>query len=126
MRHAVFVEPGCVEWREAPDARLQGAGEAIVRPTVVGRCDLDVAYVRGQAPMPAGAPIGHEIIGEIVDLGETAAGGFSIGQRVFVSAQIACGACDACRRGRTGRCTAVPFGASYGMGRAAARFIIRA
>jgi len=117
MRHAVFVQPGCIEWRETLDPTLQGDGEALVRPTVVGRCDLDVAYVRGALPMPTGAPIGHEIIGEIIDLGATAAKRFSIGQRVFVSAQIACGACAACRRGQTGRCKSVPFGASYGMGR---------
>src|SRR5580658_10348024 len=70
VRHAVFVEPGRVEWREAPDLKLQGPRQALVRPLVVGRCDLDVAYVRGLMPMPAGAPIGHEIIGEVVALGE--------------------------------------------------------
>lgn len=117
MRHAAFVEPGRVEWRETPDLTLRGDGEALVRPIVVGRCDLDVAYVRGFLPMPAGAPIGHEIIGEIVDLGDAAAGRFRVGQQVFVSAQIACGTCANCRRGRTGRCTSVPFGSSYGMGR---------
>ena len=117
MRHAVFVKPGHVEWRETPSPSLQGTGEALVRPIVVGRCDLDVAYVHGTMPMPSGAPIGHEIIGEIVDLGEAAAGRFRPGQRVFVSAQVACGVCPECRRGRTGRCASVPFGASYGMGR---------
>ena len=116
MRHAVFVEPGHVAWREALDPRLQGPGEAIVRPLVVGRCDLDVAYLRGLLPMPAEAPIGHEIIGEVVDVGE-AVRGFAPGDRVFVPAQISCGACAHCRRGATGRCTSVPFAASYGMGR---------
>jgi alcohol dehydrogenase len=116
MRHAVFVAPGRVEWRDAPDPRLQGPGEALVRPLVVGRCDLDVAYLRGLLALPPGAPIGHEIIGEIVELGE-AAGPFTIGQRVFVPAQISCGTCGPCRRGQTGRCAGVPFAASYGMGR---------
>lgn len=116
MRHAVFVEPGRVEWREAPDLKLQGPRQALVRPLVVGRCDLDIAYVRGLMPMPAGAPIGHEIIGEVVALGDETAG-LEIGQRVFVPAQISCGHCDNCRRGLTGRCLSVPFGASYGMGR---------
>lgn len=116
MKHAVFVEPGKVEWRETADAVLQGDGEAIIMPLVVGRCDLDVAYVKGIMPMPSGAPIGHEIIGEIVDAGDDA-GRWQIGQRVFVSAQISCGDCKNCRRGLTGRCLNVPFGASYGMGR---------
>jgi threonine dehydrogenase-like Zn-dependent dehydrogenase len=116
VRHAVFVKPGRVEWREAPDPKLQGRREALVRPLVVGRCDLDLAYVRGLMPMHQGAPIGHEIIGEVVSLGDDTAG-LEIGQRVFVPAQISCGRCDSCRRGLTGRCLSVPFGASYGMGR---------
>lgn len=116
MRHAVFVRPGQIEWRETPAPRLHGAGEAIVRPIVVGRCDLDVAYVRGLLPLATGEPIGHEIIAEIVDIGEDA-GFFRPGDRVFVPAQISCGECAMCRIGATGRCRAVPFAASYGMGR---------
>ena len=116
MRHAVFIEPGKVEWREAPDPVLEGPTEALVRPIVVGRCDLDVAFVRGLMPMAGGSPIGHEIIGEVVALGDLVTS-FSVGQRVFVPAQISCGACVNCRRGLTGRCESVPFAASYGMGR---------
>lgn len=116
MRHAIFVEPGKVEWREAPDAKVQGAKEAVVRPVVVGRCDLDVAFLSGLLPMPAGSPIGHEIIGEVTDIGD-GVGNARPGDLVFVTAQISCGECNKCRRGFTGRCESVPFGASYGMGR---------
>jgi threonine dehydrogenase-like Zn-dependent dehydrogenase len=115
MQHVVFVAPGKFEWREAPDPVVDGPMQAIVRPIVVGRCDLDVAYGRGLLPMPSGSPIGHEIIGEVVDAGEDA--GVEPGMRVFVPAQISCGSCRNCRRGLTGRCQAVPFAASYGMGR---------
>lgn len=116
MRHAVFVEPGKFEWREAIAPTVQGATDALVRPVVVGRCDLDVAFARGLLPMPSGAPIGHEIIGEVVDIGDDC-GPLRLGQLVFVPAQISCGACVNCRRGLTGRCSSVPFAASYGMGR---------
>ncbi len=118
MRHVVFLAPGRLEWRDTPDALLQGPDEAIVRPIVIGRCDLDRLYLAGHVPLASGEPIGHEIIGEIVDLGERAGRQFAIGQRVIVAAQISCGACPPCRRGATGRCSSVPFGASYGMGRA--------
>ncbi len=117
MKHVVFVAPGKLEWRETPAPTLQGPNEAIVRPIVVGRCDLDALYIAGRMPLASGEPIGHEVIAEIVDLGSNAARRLRIGQRTIVSAQICCGVCRMCRRGSTGRCEAVPFSASYGMGR---------
>jgi threonine dehydrogenase-like Zn-dependent dehydrogenase len=117
MKHAVFVAPGKLEWRETLAPALQNDGEAIVRPIVVGRCDLDTMYVHGHMPLKSGEPIGHEIIAEIVALSDNVKR-FHIGQRVIVAAQISCGKCSRCRSGHTGRCEAVPFGASYGMGRA--------
>lgn len=116
MRQLTFVAPGEVEWREAAEPRIEGAGEVLVRPLMLGRCDLDVGFVRGKAPMKPGEPIGHEMIGEIVDLGSDKIG-FQPGQRVIVPSQISCGTCRKCLRGFTGRCQSVPFGAGYGMGR---------
>ena len=52
------------------------------RPLVVGRCDLDVAYARGLLPMPSGAPIGHEIIGEVIEVVQSRDQG--LGVRVLV------------------------------------------
>jgi alcohol dehydrogenase len=74
-------------------------------------------YVTGRMPLKQGEPIGHEIIAEIVELSDDVRR-FYIGQRVIVAAQISCGQCSRCRLGFTGRCESVPFGASYGMGRA--------
>jgi threonine dehydrogenase-like Zn-dependent dehydrogenase len=117
MQHAVYIAPGKLEWRETSTPTLQGAAEAIVRPIVVGRCDLDTLYVTGRIPLASGEPIGHEIIAEIAELGSNVRR-FHIGQRVIVAAQISCGQCRRCSMGLTGRCESVPFGASYGMGRA--------
>lgn len=116
MRQLCFVEKNRAEWREVPDARLQGAMEAIVEPLVLGRCDLDVAFMRGVFPMKSGEAMGHEVIGRVVDVG-TAVQRYVPGQIVVVSAQISCGACVNCLLGNTGRCKNVPFAASYGMGR---------
>lgn len=116
MRQLTFVEPGKVEWREMPAPSLQSALEALVRPVVLGRCDLDVGFVRGLAPMRPGEPIGHEMIGEVVDIGD-AVRSVSPGRLVIVPSQISCGTCRNCRRGFTGRCQSVPFGAGYGMNR---------
>jgi alcohol dehydrogenase len=112
----VFEAPGVAALREVAAPTITGPGEALVRPLMVGRCDLDLAFMLGLAPMPAGAPIGHEMVGEIADLSEGVTG-YEIGERVIVPAQINCGVCEPCRRGFTGRCASVPFAASYGMGR---------
>lgn len=117
MRQLTFVAPGHAEWRETAAPRIESAREAIVRPLVLGRCDLDAAYMRGLAPMAAGEPIGHEMIGEVIEVGD-AVTRIQPGMRAIVSAQINCGHCRKCRLGLTGRCESVPFGASYGMGRA--------
>lgn len=116
MRQLTFIKPGTLEWWDVPEPRLQGPAEAIVRPLVVGRCDLDTAYVRGQAPLAGGNAIGHECIAEVVALGEGVAR-LRPGDKVMLSPQICCGTCGFCRRGHTGRCSSVPFAASYGMGR---------
>jgi threonine dehydrogenase-like Zn-dependent dehydrogenase len=117
VRQLTFVKPGLVEWHEVAAPGIKSAVAAIVRPLVVGRCDLDVAFIRGLAPIASGSPIGHEMIGEVVDVGDAVRTIYP-GQQVIVPAQINCGVCNACRRGHTGRCQTVPFAASYGMGRA--------
>lgn len=116
MRQLTFVRPGAVEWREVPDVKVETDLDALVRPLVLGRCDLDVGFVRGLAPMRPGEPIGHEMIGEVVDVGDLVRS-VRPGQRVIVPSQISCGTCRNCRRGFTGRCQSVPFGAGYGMNR---------
>lgn len=118
MRRMVFVAPGRLEWEDAPSPVLETGVDAIVRPLVMGRCDLDSLYLAGKMPLAAGEPIGHELIAEIVELGERVGPGLRVGDRVMVSAQICCGVCLSCRAGQTGRCRAVPLGASFGMGRA--------
>ena len=117
MKRLVFVGPGRLEWESTKKPQLQGPGEAIVQPIVMGRCDLDVLYLSGRMPLATGEPIGHEIIGKIVELGEKVLPQFQIGQCVIVPAQINCGSCSMCMSGQTGYCKTVPFGASYGMGR---------
>ena len=117
MQQVVIEGPERLAWRECPRPALQTQFDALVKPIVIGRCDLDVAYVRGVVPIPAGSAIGHECIAEVIEVGEQVRT-VRAGQRVLVPAQISCGTCGACRRGFTGRCEAVPFGASFGMGRA--------
>lgn len=117
MRFLAFERPGVLGWREVSTPKLSTDLDAIVAPVVVGRCDLDVAFVRGAAPLASGSALGHECIAEVVDVGPLVRT-VKPGNLVLVSAQICCGYCRNCKRGHTGRCESVPFAASFGMGRA--------
>ena len=116
MRELTFERTGKAAWHEVPDAKILSDKQALVRPIVVGRCDLDVAFMSGIVPMKSGTPIGHEMIGEVIDVG-SGVRKIRPGQKVIVPSQISCGDCGPCKRGSTGRCENVPFAASYGMGR---------
>jgi len=53
---------GRVEWQDAPDAAIETADDALVRPLAVAACDLDVALLRGLIPFQGPFPIGHEFV----------------------------------------------------------------
>src|SRR5262249_50722376 len=40
VRALEFVEKGNLEWREAPDAKLEGDGQAVVKPVALATCDI--------------------------------------------------------------------------------------
>jgi threonine dehydrogenase-like Zn-dependent dehydrogenase len=114
MRQLTFIKPGTLEWWDVPLPRIEGAGQALVRPLAVARCDLDLWLMRGTAPLQGPFAMGHEMVGVVTEVGEGVAR-FQPGDRVVVPFQISCGTCDNCRRGRTATCSNVPRLASYGM-----------
>lgn len=114
MLQLTFVERNRLEWREVPDLRLEGDGEAIVRPLAVARCDLDLAMVRGVAPVAGPFAVGHEVVAEVVEVGDSV-NSVRPGDRVVVPFQIGCGDCARCQAGWTGSCTAVPKLAAFGL-----------
>lgn len=115
MQALTFVAPGSIEWQEVPTARLEGAKEALVQPLAVARCDLDYVLARGKAPAEGPFALGHECVGEVVEVGD-AVRGVAPGDRVVVPFQISCGECARCLRGLTASCTAVPRMSAYGLG----------
>jgi alcohol dehydrogenase len=114
MRQLEITGPRSVEWREAPAPALAGDGEALVRPLAVAMCDLDAAFITGVVPVGEPFPLGHECVGEVVDVGD-AVTSVAPGDCVIVPFQISCGECDACRAGHTSSCLTVPRGSAYGM-----------
>jgi threonine dehydrogenase-like Zn-dependent dehydrogenase len=114
MRQLTCIGPNKLEWQEVPAPRLQGDGEALVRPLAVARCDIDRLLIAGAIPQRGPFALGHECVAEIVELGG-AVRGLSVGQRAVVSFQLSCGACASCRAGHTANCDAYPVLSDYGM-----------
>src|SRR5215471_14252385 len=114
MRQLTCAGPNTVEWREVPEPRLQGDGEAVVRPLAVARCDIDLFLTSGMFPSRGPFALGHEGVAEIVALGD-AVRGLEVGQRVVVSFQVSCGACGSCVAGHTANCDRYPALSDYGM-----------
>ena len=113
MRQLQFVEKGKLEWRDAPEVKLEGDGQALVRPVALATCDIDVAFVQGRFPAQA-FPFGHECVAEVTDVGDSVSSA-KPGDLVSVPFQISCGECAACRDGRTGNCESVSRLSTYGL-----------
>ncbi|MBI4260986.1 MAG: alcohol dehydrogenase catalytic domain-containing protein [Actinobacteria bacterium] len=115
MRQVVYVEPGRVEWREADDPSIEESTDALVRPLAVAACDIDRVLVRGLLPVAGPFPMGHELVGEVVETGDDV-GAIRPGDLVAVPFSPSCGTCERCSRGLTAHCRTVPKGSMYGLG----------
>ena len=115
MQQLVFVEPGRIEWQDAPDPE-PGLGQAVVRPLAVSRCDLDIAMAAfGIFPGPF--PVGHEIAAEVIAVG-AGVKRVTTGQRVAVPFQVSCGTCAPCGQRHYAACEPhqARAGAAFGFG----------
>ncbi len=114
MRQLNYIEKDRLEWHEAPEPRIEGDVEALVRPVAVATCDLDLWLVRGRVPYQGPLPAGHEGVGEVIEVGD-AVSTVEPGELVSIPFQVACGECATCARGHTGNCERVGRMATYGL-----------
>ena len=115
MQELTFVAAKRIEFRERPRPVIEDGKQALVRPLAVARCDLDLAFAQGSMPAQGPFPLGHECVGEVIDVGD-AVRDVTVGDRVVVPFQISCGACARCMAGQTAHCTTVPPRSAYGLG----------
>jgi alcohol dehydrogenase len=104
-----------IAWEEVETPQLLEPRDALVRPIAVARCDLDPAIAMGLYPMPAPFVMGHEMVGEVVAVGE-AISNVRLGDKVIVPFQLSCMTCAPCLRGHTNACVNVPSGTAFGLG----------
>ena len=100
MKAVRVEEDASVSVVELPEPRI-GPGDALMRTRAAGICGSDLLgwYVRRKA----GSVLGHEVAGEIVELG-AGVEGFEVGDRIVPHHHAACGECEDCRNGRAVHC----------------------
>jgi L-iditol 2-dehydrogenase len=98
MRVVRFYAPQDVRVEDAPEPSA-GPGDLVIRVRNCSLCGTDAKIWRsGHPSLSPPRVLGHEVAGEVGEVGEGAAG-WSVGDRVQVIAAIPDGACDECRHG---------------------------
>jgi L-iditol 2-dehydrogenase len=100
MRVAMYYHNNDVRLEEMPRPEI-GPGEVLVKTIASGVCGSDVMewYRIKKAPVV----LGHEVTGDIVEIGAGVAG-FEIGDRVIFTHHVPCHDCDYCQAGQHTLC----------------------
>jgi threonine dehydrogenase-like Zn-dependent dehydrogenase len=104
MKATCWMGRNHVEVVDVPDPTILNPRDAIVRISSTAICGSDLHLYDGYVPtMERGDVLGHEFMGEVVEVG-SGVGDLAVGDRVVVPFPIACGACAACERGQFACC----------------------
>src|SRR6266513_1508301 len=109
-RCVVYIEPGKVEVRkidypklELPEQHRKFDHAVILRIVATNICGSDQHMVRGRTTAPKGQTLGHEITGEVIEVGRDVEY-IKKGDLDSLPFNIACGRCRNCKEGQTGIC----------------------
>jgi len=97
-----------LELRDGPGVNPANVGRkvphgAILKCVATNICGSDQHMVRGRTTAPAGLVLGHEITGEVVEVGPDVEY-VKVGDLCSVPFNISCGRCRNCKEGHTGVC----------------------
>jgi threonine dehydrogenase-like Zn-dependent dehydrogenase len=103
MRAACWYGPEDIRVESVPDPKIQNPRDAIIRVTTTAICGSDLHLYGGFIPaMKKGDVLGHEFMGEVVEVGHT--NGLKPGDRVVVPFAIGCGQCWFCKNSLVSLC----------------------
>ena len=121
-RGVVYVGHGKVEVQSIDSPKLvtpsgkTASHGVILKVLSTNICGSDQHMVRGRTTAPSGMVLGHEITGEVVELGKDVVT-LNLGDIVSVPFNVACGRCRCCKEQQTGVCLNVNpsrAGGAYG------------
>jgi succinate semialdehyde reductase (NADPH) len=103
MRAAVLSEAGQPVAIEDIPVPAPLRGEILLKVEACGVCHTDLHVMKGDVGFPLPAVLGHEVAGEVVEVGEAVAN-LSVGDKVVTSFIMPCGTCRFCAAGRDDLC----------------------
>lgn len=104
MRALCWHGKGDIRCDTVDDPRIEDNGDIIIKVTSCAICGSDLHLMNGYMPtMEAGDVLGHETMGEVVEVG-SAHKKFRVGDRVVVPFNLACGQCFFCSKGLFSLC----------------------
>jgi threonine dehydrogenase-like Zn-dependent dehydrogenase len=105
MRALVWHGKEDIRCDRVSDPRIEDPRDAIVRVTSCAICGSDLHLFHNFIPaMLPGDIMGHEMMGEVVEVGSGVDGRLRKGERVVIPFTIVCGQCEQCRRGNFSVC----------------------
>ncbi|MFG1616240.1 zinc-dependent alcohol dehydrogenase family protein [Nonomuraea wenchangensis] len=111
MRGAVLYGPGDVRVEDRPDPHIVQPTDAVIRVTAACVCGSDLWPYRGVDTSDGPAPMGHEYVGVVEQIGDQVET-IKVGDFVVGSFFASDNTCEICRAGYQSRCVhAEPIGA---------------
>ena len=93
-----------VEMKNVIDPKILNPGDAIIKVTTAAICGSDLHLYDGFMPsMQKGDILGHETMGEVVEIGRTVKK-LKIGDRIVIPFDIGCGHCHHCKKEEYSAC----------------------
>jgi threonine dehydrogenase-like Zn-dependent dehydrogenase len=100
MKALVWHGTADIRCETVPDPRIEHERDAIIKVTSCAICGSDLHLFDHFMPgMQSGDIMGHETMGEVVEVGSAANSALRVGDRVVIPFTIICGECDQCKRG---------------------------
>lgn len=105
MKALVWHGKEDIRYDTVSDPSIEEPRDAIIKVTSCAICGSDLHLFHNMVPaLLPGDILGHETMGEVVEVGSEASDSLKKGDRVVIPFTIQCGECDQCRRGNFSVC----------------------